>query len=853
MQQMNDEILDWLINQNTFKKEYENLLLISVSSQFAALSNEQSSSKKHQSCNWNYLLQCASFLSHSKNSNRQDIALRISQFCLQNKDSTTPSQKSSAQFILNALSNRRTISLAQERGLLKDGDSDWQNSFLGNRSWIKQEIENSIWLKNGDRIDANIFQKSFWDALNNFQKISISAPTSAGKSYLVKQWLLEKIAEKESISIVYLVPTRALISEVELDFQRALSEDIKSSGVVVTSFPFTQSDKNKSYVYIFTQERLQLLLSRTQNAIDILIVDEAYKLADNDRGILLQHVVEKAILANLTMKLVFISPTASNPEVLVDEDELSYSKKFDDITVNQNLIWATQKRGKKWSLDLCHFQGKSHIGEIELSDIPNPVSLKLPMMAFTLGQDGGNIIYVNGAAEAEKTAQQLRELIGHDNVINDKRLLDLIELCEKVIHKDYRLIGVLKYGIAFHYGNIPLLIKEEIESLFRDGVIKFLVCTSTLIEGVNLPCKNIFIRAPKKGRGNPMSHADFWNLAGRAGRWGKEFQGNIICLDPSTWGAPEEKKLIEIGRATEEVLKAQQALVDFIEKGTPRDVAASKTTLESMASYLAINYRTFGSIKNIPWMQKIDEEKVEELDRVVGNYLIISDVPETIVAKHPGISPLAMREMLIYFEKYEEKERENLLVPFASDTDSVQKYVQVLQRIFNRLTNQLGKDGAAFRAAIVTVHWMQGRSISRIIQERQKALKKAEEVHITIRSVLEDIESIARYKAPKFLSCYNDLLKYFFLKVGNTQLANEIVDDIALYLEMGVNTKTQLSLLNLGLSRTSAVEVKEFIISNDLSEMECINWFIKPLNDWRSLAMPEIVKREIEKILKIHT
>jgi hypothetical protein len=223
------------------------------------------------------------------------------------------------------------------------------------------------------------------------------------------------------------------------------------------------------------------------------------------------------------------------------------------------------------------------------------------------------------------------------------------------------------------------------------------------------------------------------------------------------------------------------------------------------------------------------------------------------VAKHPGISPLAMREMLIYFEKYEEKERENLLVPFASDTDSVQKYVQVLQRIFNRLTNQLGKGGAAFRAAIVTVHWMQGRSISRIIQERQKALKKVEEVHITIRSVLEDIESIARYKAPKFLSCYNDLLKYFFLKVGNTQLANEIVDDIALYLEMGVNTKTQLSLLNLGLSRTSAVEVKEFIISNDLSEMECINWFTKPLNDWRSLAMPEIVKREIEKILKIHT
>lgn len=844
---MNEELLDWLINQDTFKDGFKSILLASVSSQFSSAIVDH----KDQLCHWNYLLQCASFFAYSQNPRNHDIALRIAQACLQSI--TSSSQKSSAQFILNNLSNRRTITLAKERGLLEEKDEEWRHSFLGNRSLIKQEIDNAIWLQNGNRIDANNFQKSFWDALNNFQRISISAPTSAGKSYLVKQWLLEKISEKELISIVYLVPTRALISEVELDFQKALSKDIKSSNVAVTSFPFIQSDKTKSYIYIFTQERLQLLLSRTKNRVDILIVDEAYKLGDGDRGILLQHVIEKAISANPSMKLVFISPAASNPEILVDESELSYSKKFDDITVNQNLIWAKQKRAKKWSLELCHYQGKLPIGEVNLPGNPSPTSLRLPMMAFTLGQEGGNIIYVSGAAEAEKTAQQLCQLIGHENLLEDQKILELIKLCEKVIHKDYRLTGVLKYGVAFHYGNMPLLIKEEIESLFRDGVIRFLVCTSTLIEGVNLPCKNIFIRSPKKGNGNPMNQADFWNLAGRAGRWGKEFQGNIICLDPSTWSAPEEKKLIQISRATEEVLKTHADLVDFIKNGTPRNVAAKKNMLESMAAYLVINHKTFGSVKDIPWMQKIEKGKLEELSDVITQYLMITnDVPDEIVAKHPSISSFAMSNMLKYFKEYNSQEYENLLVPFASDTGSVQKYTEVFQRIFNRLTNELGKDGMAFKSAIVTVHWMQGRPISRVIQERQKALKKTEEIHITIRSVLNDIESIARYKAPKFLSCYNDLLKYFFLQTDNIQLANEIVDDIALYLEMGVNTKTQLSLLNLGLSRTSAVEIKEFIISDELSENECIAWLMNPNNNWMSFEMPEIVKREIGKILDIH-
>ncbi|MCH7500351.1 MAG: DEAD/DEAH box helicase [Nitrospinae bacterium] len=842
-----EDIVPWLLDQETFKEEYKTLLLASVSSQFSAVKVLEFE------IDWNYLLKCASFLAHTDNPSAQDIALRIAQFCLQQKEQTENFQKDSAEFILNVLANRRSISLAKEQGLIEESEESWNNSFWGNVNWVRQEIDHSIWLKNGNRVDVNTFQKAFWEALNKYQNISISAPTSAGKSYLIKQWILEQISEEETL-IVYVVPTRALIAEIKSDFQKALSEEIKSSKVNVTSFPLAQfSESGKPCIYVLTQERLQLLLLIESINVGVLIIDEAYKLGDSERGILLQHVIEKATLANPSIKVIYISPQASNPEILLNNDSNSFGSRFEDVTINQNLIWATQKRGKKWNLELCHPGGKENIGEITLPNTPSSPGLKLPMLAHALGQSGGNIIYVNRPSDAEKTAEQICDLIGFANQIEDQRLLDLIELCQKVIHREYKLIEALKYGVAFHYGNIPLLIREEIEGLFKEGIIAYLVCTSTLVEGVNLPCKNIFIRSPKKGVGIPMNSADFWNLAGRAGRWGKDFQGNIICVDPAIWGAPESKGLIPLRKATEDALDRQDELVEFIKNGTPRDLAANKDykILESMASYLAISYLAYGSIENIPWMAKVEPHKIEELEEVVSKYLVADMVPDEIVTSHPGISPLAMKQMFSYFEEYQEPP-EGLLVPYSTDTNAVDAYVSIFKGMFGRLTNEFGDNqGYMFRQAIATVHWMQGKPINFIIKARKKALPE-ESIHKTIREVLQDIESVARYKVPKYILCYNDLLKYYFQKTGRDELAEEI-EDITLYLEMGVNTKTQLSLLNLGLTRTSAVEVKEYITADNFNERQCLEWFANPNNNWQSRELPKIVKREIDKMLKTHT
>ena len=73
------------------------------------------------------------------------------------------------------------------------------------------------------------------------------------------------------------------------------------------------------------------------------------------------------------------------------------------------------------------------------------------------------------------------------------------------------------------------LLEKKIEEEYRLGNIRYLFTTSTLLEGVNLPAKNIFILSEKIGL-TKMSDLDFRNLIGRAGRLTKELSGNIFIV-----------------------------------------------------------------------------------------------------------------------------------------------------------------------------------------------------------------------------------------------------------------------------------------------------------------------------------
>jgi superfamily II RNA helicase len=85
-----------------------------------------------------------------------------------------------------------------------------------------------------------------------------------------------------------------------------------------------------------------------------------------------------------------------------------------------------------------------------------------------------------------------------------------------------------------------------------------------------------------------MEPHDFWNLAGRAGRWGDEFQGNIICINPqdkTAWptGVPQRARY-PIKRETDAVLELGEELVNYLKQRDTLDLASLGSSINSSRS-----------------------------------------------------------------------------------------------------------------------------------------------------------------------------------------------------------------------------------------------------------------------------
>ena len=65
------------------------------------------------------------------------------------------------------------------------------------------------------------FQKRIWDVMDNEKVIGISAPTSAGKSYVILMKVIQRL-NVEKLDVVYIVPTLSLLNQVTEDFNNAL-------------------------------------------------------------------------------------------------------------------------------------------------------------------------------------------------------------------------------------------------------------------------------------------------------------------------------------------------------------------------------------------------------------------------------------------------------------------------------------------------------------------------------------------------------------------------------------------------------------------------------------------------------
>ncbi|MCD2443069.1 DEAD/DEAH box helicase [Agromyces sp. SYSU K20354] len=805
--------------------------------QSVALSLPAISVAREDPVEWSAALLAASLVERGAPESLLDGALRIAQGCVQATDSTLL-QREAGRILLQRLGNSRSVELAIQRGLLAPNAPVY--STWAEIDAFRTHMELTVPLASGEVLHANDFQARFWRAAETSQWVSATAPTSAGKSFIVKQWLRDRSTNQAVFTCVYIVPTRALIEEVAADLREEGANLFD-----VFELPWDERIKqSQRRVLVLTQERLHVLQQENADLRpDLIFVDEAQKIGDGRRGVLLQRVLDDATRRNPDAQVMFASPMAANPELLVENAIGTVSVISDSApTVNQNVIYAQQVRGKprEWIASVMAGGESREVGGFTISARPVPDSKRLPLVAAALGSSSSaNIVYANGQADAEKIASQLFDLLPAQTALHED-IEAVRELVERTVHPKYSLRTYLERGIAFHYGNMPLLLREAIESLFKTGRIQFLVCTSTLLEGVNLPCQNIFVRAPRKGRGRPMPPSDFWNLAGRAGRWGKEFQGNVICVDAEDWEHPPIRRdRQKIVRATDAVRRDLPQFLRFINGDELEIPADQHAVFESTLSLLAS--RT-SDANSFPWLS-LDPDQQNELAERMRKALGDITVPSQLVQRHAGIDPRGMNRLLKFFEA--SGVGDAYAIPQPEAAESAGKIATALSLVDQHLGGTFGAHtGRHMQLAILLVYWMRGRPLPVLIDERvrwERSNKPNFSLPRTIRDVMSDVEQYARFEAPLFLSCFMDLLQ-----ASGTTTDLEL-PDIAMMLELGVSRGTEVSALAIGISRTSAVALAEHIAADDLSPAQLAEWL--HTRDLDEIDLPELVRSDVRRAL----
>lgn len=119
------------------------------------------------------------------------------------------------------------------------------------------------------------FQMQIWNSIEQRKSIGISAPTSAGKSFVILLKLVEKLT-KSIFDIVYIVPTLCLMTQVTEDFNQMLKE-IGIENFTISNSYIQENNNEQIHIYVLTQEKAISAFSSAENVFNnnlVLVVDE---------------------------------------------------------------------------------------------------------------------------------------------------------------------------------------------------------------------------------------------------------------------------------------------------------------------------------------------------------------------------------------------------------------------------------------------------------------------------------------------------------------------------------------------------------------------------------------------------
>ena len=341
----------------------------------------------------------------------------------------------------------------------------------------------------GENVVFHHAQAEVYYTLLRGENVVLSAPTSFGKSLIIDAI----IASRKHSNIFIIVPTIALIDET----RKRLSK-FKDRYKIITHPSQSIAQSN---VFVLTQERALEIIPDV--AVDFFVIDEFYKLGsqsnDEERCHILNQVFYMLVKKKAQFYLLGPNIEAVIPARLEEEVQFKFFKTDYKTVVSEYH-------------DMSKDKGRTN-------------KERLVELIATL--NGPTLVFCQSPASANKVAKALSNSGCFGRIEENEGLACWLR---ENYHPEWVLPRCLELGIGIHHGKVPRAIAQKCVRLFNERKIQVLVCTSTLIEGVNTKAENVIVYDNKIAK-KKIDYFTFNNICGRSGRMSSYLIGHVYLFE----------------------------------------------------------------------------------------------------------------------------------------------------------------------------------------------------------------------------------------------------------------------------------------------------------------------------------
>jgi len=449
---------------------------------------------------------------------------------------------------------------------------------------LRKKLENSAWKalptysglprdKWLQALQKESFIKELWPAQHLLgqadvlkgESAIVQMPTSAGKTKATELILRSAfLAERVSLTII-IAPFRALCHEIKNNLVEAFHNEPTKvdelSDALQTDFEIAELLGHQQILAV-TPEKLLYVLRHAQELaahVGLLVFDEGHQFDSGTRGITYELLLTslRSMIPEGTQK-VLISAVISNAEAVGE-----WLNGEPNVVEGTTLIPTFRSVGfASWLDQLGRIeyvdsrdaeQGEFFVPRVierfnlgrkkrERTDRFFPEKTDGQAIALYLGlklvPNGSIAVFCGRKSTAASVCEKAVDIIERgaplalpSDFSDAQEVARLTHLHVENLGADAPASQSAARGIFSHHGNTPHGIRLSVEHAMRDDLVRFVVCTSTLAQGVNLPIRYLIVTSVYQGM-ERIKVRDFHNLIGRAGRAGMHTEGSILFADP---------------------------------------------------------------------------------------------------------------------------------------------------------------------------------------------------------------------------------------------------------------------------------------------------------------------------------